>query len=67
MSQLQDLTGRKFGDLTVINYCGKDKWNSRTWLCRCECGNVTIVATKDLNAGVTKSCGCGMKKTQFNR
>lgn len=27
-------------------------------LCRCSCGTVKLVRTNNLNAGVTKSCGC---------
>jgi hypothetical protein len=31
--------GRKYGNYTVISYDGKNRYGSRTWLCRCECGN----------------------------
>lgn len=26
--------------------------------CRCECGNITVVAYSDMRCGTTKSCGC---------
>lgn len=48
-----DLTGKKFGQLTVISYLGNSKW-----LCRCSCGKETEVRTSSLNNGKTKSCGC---------
>ena len=39
--------------LTAIKYLGKSKW-----LCKCDCGNETIVVGGRLNYGTTKSCGC---------
>ena len=50
--KLIDLTGQKFGDLTVIDYAGNSKWN-----CQCSCGNTTTVAAYSLKSGTTKSCG----------
>jgi hypothetical protein len=51
--KLIDLTGRKFGRLTVISFV--DLKPTR-WLCRCECGNEKIIRKYDL--GKTLSCGC---------
>ncbi|MBP1549352.1 MAG: hypothetical protein J6A05_05050 [Oscillospiraceae bacterium] len=48
-----DLTGNKFGSLTVVKYAGKSKW-----VCICDCGNTTCVKTSNLTSGHTKSCGC---------
>ena len=28
------------------------------WLCKCECGNITEVASNHLKNGNVKSCGC---------
>jgi hypothetical protein len=58
MGQLMDLTGQKFGRLTVIERFGHDKQRNVTWRCKCECGNEKIVSTSTLNSGSTKSCGC---------
>lgn len=53
----EDLTGRRFGRLTVIRQL--ENRNNRTrWLCRCDCGNEKDVAARDLKAGKVKSCGC---------
>lgn len=58
MSNLKDLTGQKFGRLTVIERAGSTKDNHTTWLCGCECGNKTVVPIHYLRSGNTKSCGC---------
>lgn len=48
-----DLTGKRFGSLTV-----KHEVESGKWLCMCDCGRETIVITSNLTSGHTKSCGC---------
>ena len=57
-----DLSGQKFGRLTVVEYAGKNKYNRTQWLCRCDCGNDKIVSSNSLNSGKTKSCGCLWKE-----
>lgn len=52
-----DLTGKKFGRLTVIRRDGH-KGHRVAWLCRCSCGNFKRIASLDLRCGDTKSCGC---------
>lgn len=52
-----DLTGQKFGRLTVVERIGS-KNSSALWLCKCNCGNETKVTTRDLRSGHTHSCGC---------
>lgn len=54
-----DITGKTYGYLTVIERHGLD--NSRrnsTWLCKCKCGNYSIVTRSSLVSGKTVSCGC---------
>lgn len=65
--KLIDLTGQKFGRLTVIKYMGLDKNHKSTWLCRCECGNEKIIRKSDLTSGNTKSCGCYIKEITSKR
>jgi hypothetical protein len=60
---LKDLTGKRFGKLTVINrtenYINTFSGRVRVmWLCKCDCGKETIVASGELKRGDTKSCGC---------
>lgn len=50
--------GDKFGRLTVVKYCGKNKHQHNVWECVCECGNRKVVTTSALNSGAVKSCGC---------
>ena len=63
--KLADLTGERFGKLTVIRRaedrqspCG-DAFTY--WHCLCDCGNEKDVRAAHLKTGRTKSCGCGKK------
>jgi len=56
-----DLTGQKFGKLTVLRFSHKINKKYR-WLCRCECGNEKAILSYSLKDGDTKSCGCFRKK-----
>ena len=58
-----DLTGMKFGRLTVIeraeSYVLPSSGKKRSqWLCECECGNRCVVQAGHLKSGHTQSCGC---------
>lgn len=57
-----DLTGRRIGQLLVIEPAGSRTSQSgvkrTTWRCKCSCGKVTIVDTANLLHKTTKSCGC---------
>ena len=57
MAKPIDITGEKFGKLTVLKRVGKDG-SFATWLCVCDCGRETIVRSRSLWSGNTKSCGC---------
>jgi len=58
----QDLSGRRFGNYTVIEYSHKDKLGKIYWLCECECGIKKSVCGSKLKSGHTKSCGCYNRK-----
>lgn len=58
MSKVVDLTGQKFGTLTVIERAGSDKRGLALWLCQCDCGNTCVVKGSNLRNGNTTSCGC---------
>ena len=53
-----DLTGQKFGKLTVLAKVESTKNRlNKQWLCRCDCGNERTVKTSKLLSGKLKSCG----------
>ncbi len=58
-----DIIGNKYGQLTVIKELDRSKYNRRTYLCRCECGNEIIIDGGSLISGHTISCGC-IKQSQ---
>lgn len=57
-----DLSGQRFGKLTVIKFSHWLDHNNghrdRMWLCKCDCGNECIVNHRYLRFGDTESCGC---------
>lgn len=62
----KDLTGMKFGRLTVLcraeDRVYKDGRKRIAWNCRCDCGNTKEVLGENLKSGYTKSCGCLQKE-----
>lgn len=66
MPNFKNLTGEKFGRLTVIGVSRKVESGNREryyWRCKCDCGNEKEVRTDCLTSGLVKSCGC-LKKEQ---
>lgn len=67
---VRNLSGRKFGRLTVLRFAGFAKGSRALWECRCKCGTVKIVRGNNLQR--SKSCGCfnpgntthGMKRSR---
>lgn len=57
IGSFQDLTGQKFGRLTVIERAENKKKNVM-WKCICDCGGEKIVRADTLKRGICKSCGC---------
>lgn len=55
----ENLTGKKFGKLTVLQKINRKKNGSWLWLCKCDCGNEKEATTRDLNGKRVRSCGCG--------
>lgn len=61
----KDLTGEKFGMLTVLRKSGTKTFPCgqvrNIWECQCECGKIVNVLQDCLTGGNTKSCGCYRK------
>lgn len=70
-AKFKDLTGQKFGRLTVLyentTDPRKEKFKYTIWHCVCECGNECDVVSSNLIKGATKSCGCLQKETISKR
>ena len=58
-----DLTGMKFGRLTVLEQIENKKDRASLWRCKCDCGKESIVRGYALRAGITKSCGCPQRES----
>ncbi len=58
MTKGKDYSGKRFGRLTVLEHVGYDKHGRAQWRCLCDCGKETTVASSNLRAGYTRSCGC---------
>lgn len=58
MGKVIDLTGLRFGQLTVIKRVENNQYNKSQWLCKCDCGRDKIVVAGDLKSGDVTSCGC---------
>ena len=54
----KDLTGQRFGMLTVLGPSDSRANGFIVWDCQCDCGNTKGVPTPNLTSGRTKSCGC---------
>jgi hypothetical protein len=56
-----DLTGQRFGLLTVVSFAGRGPSGDSRWLCRCDCGNESVRLNGNLRkrtASKQQSCGC---------
>ena len=61
MSNFNDLTGQKFGRLTVLHRI-ENKGKAVRYLCKCDCGNEKIFYASNLLKGLSTSCGCFRKE-----
>ena len=68
MGKLKDLTGQKFGRLTVIEKSPTKQGNHICWVCRCDCGKIVpLVCGDNLKKGDIKSCGCLRKEERARK
>jgi hypothetical protein len=58
----EDISGKRYGRLTVLSFSGKDKKGQVLWICRCDCGEEIKVKSGNLKNGHTQSCGCYMRE-----
>lgn len=61
-----DLTGKKYGSLTVLRQVeGQSRY--LTWECQCDCGNIVRVDSRRLRSGSITNCGCIKKDKNKKR
>jgi len=53
-----DLSGKKFGNLLVIEIVPKSFIRGAQWKCKCDCGNECLAYGGHLRNGSRVSCGC---------
>ncbi len=71
MGAFIDLTGKKFGKLTVLGRIPEEREPGThirvKWLCACDCGTNKIAVGTDLKSGHTSSCGCAHREQLAKR
>lgn len=61
MGSFIDLSGKTFGDWTVLEYLGRSQWK-----CQCNCGEVRPIDGSNLRSGRSKRCAlCGGLEQQM--
>jgi hypothetical protein len=55
---MKDLTGMKFGRLTVIKHVPSPDSRHHYFSCSCECGGEKVARADHLESGRSASCGC---------
>ncbi|MGL5922897.1 hypothetical protein [Chroococcidiopsis sp.] len=61
---VNDLTGKVFGKITVLEAIPKDPKKNRKYKCLCACGKEFETYAMHIVHNVAKSCGC-WKATEF--
>lgn len=61
-----DLSGMRFGNLTVESKLPPTKDEKTRWQCRCDCGETCVVTSYDLRRGKRTDCGCITPKHSGN-
>lgn len=67
MSKKIEMTGKRFGRLTVVKESHRGQRYERFWECVCDCGNTKVINGSSLRHGITKSCGCLSKELASKR
>lgn len=66
MGNFIDMTGKRFGLLTVIEQAedqiSPSGRHHKMWVCKCDCGKIKTINGDNLRGGNTISCGCVQKE-----
>lgn len=60
--EADQMIGKRFGKLTVIQFIEKDDHRNEFYKCLCDCGQTSVTRKSYLVKGKTKSCGCLAKE-----
>lgn len=66
---IEDLTGKTFGRLTVVQRGPNNKNNRDQWWCKCSCNNevLSLKLGNSLRMGKAQSCGCTRREKTIKR
>lgn len=67
MSNLIDLSNKRFGHWVVIERDNEVQKKNIYWKCKCDCGTIRSVAGTSLRSGISTSCGCEKDKKTSER
>lgn len=63
--RVKDLTGKRFGRLTVLGPTNKRYYGYVIWKCQCDCGNIVYEPMHNISYNKNvKSCGCMLNENQ---
>lgn len=60
-----DLTGKQFGELTVLHKVENTKYDTTQWLCRCSCGAECVVQGTLLTTGRKSRCTASVHEKNY--
>lgn len=64
-SRINDISGQRFGKITVLRPTERRQSSNVVWECQCDCGRLVYSTGTNLRAGRTKSCGKCNKATDI--
>lgn len=61
--KINDLTGKRFGRLTVLRKSQRKSSGQYYWVCQCDCGKIKEIIHSSLTQGTALSCGCLLRES----
>jgi hypothetical protein len=62
-----DISGQRFGHWTALHRDGYIYGKQIAWVCRCDCGTLSLLGGSNLRRGETTNCGCQQRKALGDR
>ena len=69
MGIYRDLTGERYGRLTVVRHVDRPQQyqNRQFWLVQCDCGEERVMSSSEWNRHARMSCGCYQRESASKR